>query len=94
MIVYAVVSRQSDAAILCEYSTDNLSGNAPQCTAALLEHLRDRPKILKKGDLKTLRHSNKASSGGMPRNSQTATLQPECYALPTYLHPIADLDFA
>ncbi|MGK3751529.1 MAG: vesicle-associated membrane protein 7 [Bacillariaceae sp.] len=62
MIVYSVVSRQSDASILCEYSTDNLTGNAPQCTAALLEHLRDHPNILKKGDLKTLRHSNKASS--------------------------------
>lgn len=64
MIVYAVICRSSDAAILCEYSTDDLTGNAPQCTAALLEHLRDHPNILKQGDLKTFRHSNKASSGG------------------------------
>jgi len=63
MIVYAVICRSKDAAILCEYSADDLTGNAPQCTAALLEHLRDHPKILKQGDLKTFRHTNKATYG-------------------------------
>ena len=63
MIVYVVICRSSDAAILCEYSTDDLTGNAPQCTAAILEHLRDHPNILKEGDLKTFRNSNKASNG-------------------------------
>jgi vesicle-associated membrane protein 7 len=62
MIVYAVVCRSSDAAILSEYSTDDLTGNAPQCTAAILEHLRDHPNILKEGDLKTFRNTNKSSS--------------------------------
>ena len=59
MIVYAVVCRSSDAAILCEFSTDDLSGNAPQCTAAILEHMRDHPNILKEGDLKTFRNTNR-----------------------------------
>ena len=68
MIVYVVVSRRSDAAILCEYSTDNLTGNAPQCTAAILEHLRDNPDILKQGGLKTFRHSNKISVGDDSNN--------------------------
>lgn len=62
MIVYAVVCRSSDAAILSEYSTDDLTGNAPQCTAAILEHLRDHPNILKEGDLKTFRNTNRSSS--------------------------------
>lgn len=57
MIVYAVVCRSSDAAILCEFSTDELSSNnAPQCTAAILEHMRDHPNVLKEGDLKTFRN--------------------------------------
>jgi Synaptobrevin/Regulated-SNARE-like domain len=58
MIVYAVICRSKDAAILCEYSTEALTGNAPQVTAALLEHLRDHPAIMKEGDLKTFRHRN------------------------------------
>jgi hypothetical protein len=58
MIVYAVISRSHDAAILCEFSSEALTGNAPQVTASLLEHLRDHPAIMKEGDLKTFRHSN------------------------------------
>lgn len=68
MIVYVVICRSSDAAILCEYSSDDLTGNAPQCTAAILEHLRDHPNIVKQGDLKTFRHASKptyrSSCGG------------------------------
>mmetsp|Transcript_26338 Transcript_26338/g.56467 ORF Transcript_26338/g.56467 Transcript_26338/m.56467 type:complete len:278 (+) Transcript_26338:103-936(+) len=63
-IVYVAICRSSDAAILCEFSEGDLSGNAPQCTAALLEHLRDHPDVLKQGDLKTYRHTNKASQSG------------------------------
>lgn len=59
MIVYAVISRSHDAAILCEFSSEALTaGNAPQVTASLLEHLRDHPAIVKEGDLKTYRHAN------------------------------------
>lgn len=64
MIVYAVICRSNDASILCEYSTDELTGNAPQCTAALLEHLRDHPNILKEGDLRTFRQKSRTSGGG------------------------------
>jgi hypothetical protein len=63
MIVYAVICRSSDAAILCEHSEDELTGNAPQCTAAILEHLRDNPNILKEGDLKTFRNTNNTGYG-------------------------------
>ncbi|KAL3903740.1 MAG: hypothetical protein SGILL_010332 [Bacillariaceae sp.] len=56
MIVYAVICRSKDAAVLAEYSSEALTGNAPQVTAALLEHLRDHPAIMKEGDLKTFRH--------------------------------------
>lgn len=63
MIVYAVICRSSDAAILCEYSDEKLTGNAPQCTAAILEHLRDHPSILKEGDLKTFRNKNATTDG-------------------------------
>jgi hypothetical protein len=62
MIVYAVICRSKDAAILCEYSTEALTGNAPQVTAALLEHLRDHPAIMKEGDLKTFRHRNNGTN--------------------------------
>jgi vesicle-associated membrane protein 7 len=58
MIVYAVICRSKDAAILSEFSSEALTGNAPQVTAALLEHLRDHPAIMKEGDLKTFRHRN------------------------------------
>mmetsp|Transcript_17029 Transcript_17029/g.42547 ORF Transcript_17029/g.42547 Transcript_17029/m.42547 type:complete len:274 (-) Transcript_17029:2110-2931(-) len=62
MIVYAVVCRSVDASILCEYSTDELTGNAPQCTAAILEHMRDHPSVLKEGQLKTFRQRNDGQS--------------------------------
>ena len=57
-IVYAVVCRSRDAAILCEVSSEALTGNAPQVTTALLEHLRDNPSALQEGDLKTFVHRN------------------------------------
>jgi vesicle-associated membrane protein 7 len=62
MIVYAVICRSKDAAILCEFCSEALTGNVPQVTAALLEHLRDHPAIMKEGDLKTFRHRNDGSS--------------------------------
>ncbi|KAG7365452.1 synaptobrevin [Nitzschia inconspicua] len=62
MIVYAVICRSKDAGILCDYSSEALTGNAPQVTASLLEHLRDHPAIMKEGDLKTFRHRNDGMS--------------------------------
>jgi hypothetical protein len=60
MIVYTVICRAKDAAILVEQSTEALTGNAPQVTTALLEHLRDHPTAMKEGDLKTFVHRNEA----------------------------------
>lgn len=59
MIIYAVICRAKDATILAEHSSESLmSGNAPQVTIALMEHLRDHPNIFKDGDMKTFVHSN------------------------------------
>ena len=63
MIVYCVICRSRDAAILVEVSSEALTGNAPQVTTALLEHLRDNPTIVKDGDLKTFVHRNEPGGG-------------------------------
>ena len=64
MIVYTVICRARDAAILVEQSTEALTGNAPQVTTALLEHLRDHPAAMNEGDLKTYVHRNEKDGGG------------------------------
>ena len=66
MIVYSVICRSKDAAILAEFSSEALQpgSNAPQVTAALLEHLRDHPSVMKEGDLKTFRHRNDGGASG------------------------------
>ncbi|CAJ1962835.1 unnamed protein product [Cylindrotheca closterium] len=59
MIVYTVICRARDAAILVELATESLAGgNAPQVTTALLEHLRDNPSVIQEGHLKTFVHRN------------------------------------
>lgn len=58
MIVYAVICRAKDAAVLVEFLTESLTGNAPQVTTALLEHMRDNPNIIQEGKLKTFVHRN------------------------------------
>mmetsp|Transcript_101687 Transcript_101687/g.152374 ORF Transcript_101687/g.152374 Transcript_101687/m.152374 type:complete len:273 (-) Transcript_101687:172-990(-) len=57
-ILYAVICRAKDAAILVEYASEALTGNAPQVTTALLEHLRDNPGAVGEGDLTTYVHRN------------------------------------
>jgi hypothetical protein len=57
-IVYTVICRSKDASILVEVSSEALTGNAPQVTTALLEHLRDHPAAMNEGDLKTFVHRN------------------------------------
>jgi hypothetical protein len=57
-IVYAVICRSKDAAILVEFTSEALTGNAPQVTTALLEHLRDNPGAMQEGDLTTYVHRN------------------------------------
>jgi len=59
MIVYTVICRAHDAAILVELATESLAGgNAPQVTTALLEHLRDNPNVIREGNLRTFVHRN------------------------------------
>ena len=58
MIVYAVICRATDAVVLAEHSTDSLSGNAPQVTIALIQHLKDNPDIVNDGELRTFVHSS------------------------------------
>jgi hypothetical protein len=59
MIVYSVIARAKDAAVLAETSSDNLmSGNAPQVSIALMEHLRDNPQLIRDEEMKTFVHSN------------------------------------
>uniref|UniRef100_A0A7R9WY67 V-SNARE coiled-coil homology domain-containing protein n=1 Tax=Craspedostauros australis TaxID=1486917 RepID=A0A7R9WY67_9STRA len=60
MIVYFVICRSQDAAVLVEMATEALRGNAPQVTTALMEHLRDHPQQAPEGDLKTFVQRNGA----------------------------------
>lgn len=53
MIVYAVVARAKDAAMLTEWSMDGETSNAAQITGTLLEHLRDHPGVIMDGERKT-----------------------------------------
>lgn len=58
MIVYAVICRSRDAAVLAENYSPELSGNAPQVTMALMERLRDHPEFLSEGETKTFAQRN------------------------------------
>lgn len=58
MIVYAVICRSRDAAVLCENYTPELGGNAPQVSMALMERLRDHPEYLASGESKTFAQRN------------------------------------
>lgn len=58
MIVYAVICRASDAAVLAEHSTESLSGNAPQVTIALVQHLKENSDSVRDSELKTFVHNN------------------------------------
>ena len=62
MIIYTVICRAKDAAILVECADRELAGNAPQVTAMLMGHLRDHPDILLSGERKTFVQHNNASS--------------------------------
>jgi hypothetical protein len=63
MIVYTVICRSKDAAVLVEVSSEALTGNVPQITMSLMEHLRDHPAAVREGDLKTYVQRNEAASG-------------------------------
>lgn len=58
MIIYTVICRVRDVAVLVEVSSPELSGNAPQVTTKLLTHLRDHPELLVEGEYKTFVQRN------------------------------------
>ena len=58
MIIYAVIARASDAAVLVDCCDPLLKGNAPLVTSVLMEHLRDNPELVSEGDLRTLVQRN------------------------------------
>lgn len=58
MIIYAVIARASDAAVLADCCDPLLKGNAPLVTTVLMEHLRDHPELVQEGDLRTFVQRN------------------------------------
>jgi hypothetical protein len=61
MIVYAMICRAIDAAVLVEFA-EELQGNAPQVTSSLMESLRDHPELVNEGDRKTYVQRNESQS--------------------------------
>ena len=72
MIVYVVICRGKDAAILSElYDTNDLKGNAPQVTTELLKTLCENPQLYgNEGTLKT--YVNKSTRSGFDNQSGSA----------------------
>lgn len=62
MIIYAVIARASDAAILVDCCDPLLKGNAPLVTQVLMEHLRDNPTHVSEGDRRTFVQRNAEES--------------------------------
>lgn len=63
MIIYALIARLKDAAVLVETglaSSKNM-GNIPQVSASVLQHLRDNPGVVGEGDRKTFEQKNEAN---------------------------------
>jgi len=62
MIIYAVICRARDAAVLADCASKELRGNASQVTQMLLEHLRDHPGLILEGECKTFVQRNEAEN--------------------------------
>ena len=62
MIIYAVIARASDAAVLVDCCDPLLKGNAPLVTSVLMEHLRDNPSLVDDGDFRTFVQRNTEES--------------------------------
>lgn len=59
-IIYAVICRAKDAAILTEVCDRDIKGTFGTVMVELLQHLRDHPEFFKDGDLKTFVQRNQA----------------------------------
>jgi hypothetical protein len=57
-IIYAVICRAKDAAILVEVCDKDVKGTFGTIMIELLQHLRDHPTIFQEGDLKTFIQRN------------------------------------
>jgi hypothetical protein len=57
-IIYAVICRAKDAAILVEVCDRDVKGTFGTIMIELLQHLRDHPKLFQDGDLKTFIQRN------------------------------------
>ena len=94
MIIYTVISRAQDAAVLVECADRELTGNAPQVTSMLLGHLRDHPEIMQEGELKTFVQRNQhGNNNGLDFvsyffDSCSAALGEETYEDEHYFHLI------
>ena len=65
MIIYTVIGREFDGAVLVESSQSNVGGNYPLIATQLLEKLRDDPNLVPMGNRKTFVHRHDAESGGV-----------------------------
>ena len=59
-IIYAVICRAKDAAILTEVCDRDVKGTFGSVMVELLQHLRDHPEFFQDGDLKTFVQRNQA----------------------------------
>ena len=59
-IIYAVICRAKDAAILTEVCDRDVKGTFGTVMVELLQHLRDHPEFFQDGDLKTFVQRNQA----------------------------------
>ena len=62
MIIYTVICRARDAAVLVEEYAPDVAGNAPQVTAMLMSHLKDHPELIQEGERKTFAQRNQDDS--------------------------------
>lgn len=59
-IIYAVICRAKDAAVLTEVCDKDVKGTFGSVMVELLQHLRDHPELFQDGDLKTFVQKNQA----------------------------------
>lgn len=59
MIIYTVIARIRDAAVLVEDTSPDIVGNAPQVTTMLLNHIKNHPNLLPDGERRTFIQTNR-----------------------------------
>jgi len=64
MIIYTVIGKEEDGAVLVEASHEAVEGNYPLIATQLLERLRDDPGLVPSGNRKTFIHREDIETGG------------------------------